>query len=249
MVVTFLVLEKNLDPTTSILIVLGCYCIGAFSFARTAVRLFAAGKDIENIQIQIPGTNQTMRYTSLGGSAAGIILGRKVGAITGMLDMLKVILPIFVLRLVFPTLPEYMLIGTAAATIGHIFPLFYRFKGGGGYSTIFGGLLIITPIGAMVCSIAGMTLGLLVFRSFPLLYALQLLLIVPWMAFRFGEASYIIFAVVVNILFFITWIPPARAALKAGKTDHTPTLREMMQPYPMGVALINWLEKIHFNID
>jgi glycerol-3-phosphate acyltransferase PlsY len=238
-----------MDPYLSTLIVVGCYCLGALSFARIAVRIFAKEKDIENIQIKIPGTKQTMRYESLGASAAGLILGRKAGILIGILDMLKVILPALLLRVYFPNQPEAMLLGVAAVTLGHIFPVWYRFKGGGGYSTIFGGLLVISPIGAVVCSIGGMALGILVFRSFPLFYALQLLLIIPWMAFRFGQPAYILFAVAVNILFFLSWIPAARAALKANKPDHPPTLREMMQDYPMGAALIVWLEKIHFKID
>jgi hypothetical protein len=69
------------------------------------------------------------------------------------------------------------------------------------------------------------------------------------MALQFHEASYVIFAVIINILFFIPWIPTAVATLKAGKPDHTPTLRETMQQYPMGKGLIKIAEKIKFNID
>jgi glycerol-3-phosphate acyltransferase PlsY len=238
-----------MEASTAVLIALGCYLIGSFSFARTAVRLLAAGENIEDIRLQIPGTSQSMRYTSLGGSAAGMILGRKVGAAVGILDMLKVIVPVLALRLIYPAIPEYLMIATAAATIGHIFPVFYRFKGGGGYSTIFGGLLVISPIGAIVCSLGGMVLGLFVFRSFPLMYGLQLLLIIPWITINFRSPTAITFAIIINVLFFIPWIPAARAALKAGKPDHQPTMREMMSPYPMGAALIRLLEKIHFNLD
>ena len=189
-----------------------------------------------------------MRYSSIGSSAAGMILGPKVGMIVGILDMLKVILPVLALRLIFPAQP-YMLVATITATIGHIWPVFYRFKGGGGYSTIFGGLLVITPLGAVVCSMAGIILGLFVFRNFALIYALQFFLLIPWMALRFHEAYYVIFAVIINILFFIPWIPTARATLKAGKPDHAPTLRETMKQYPMGKGLIKIAEKLNFNID
>lgn len=237
-----------MDPIITGFVALGCYLIGSFSFSRTAVRLHAPGKNIENIQLPIAGTEKTTTYKSLGGSAAGIILGPKIGLFVGILDMLKVILPVLALRLVFGPQP-YPLIATVAATIGHIWPLYYRFKGGGGYSTIFGGLMVISPVGAVVCSLTGMIIGLFVFRNFALLYALQFFLLIPWMAVRFHEAIYVVFAVIVNILFFIPWIPTARATILAGKPDHQPTLREMMQPYPMGKGLIKIAEKIQFNID
>jgi acyl phosphate:glycerol-3-phosphate acyltransferase len=237
-----------MDPIITGIVALGSYLVGSFSFARTAVRLHAPGNNIENIQLPIPGTVKTTIYKSLGGSAAGIILGPKIGFLVGILDMLKVILPVLALRLIFNAQP-YPLIATVGATIGHIWPIYYRFKGGGGYSTIFGGILVITPVGAVVCSLAGMILGLFVFRNFALLYALQFILLIPWMAVQFHEVIYVVFAVIVNILFFIPWIPSAIATLQAGKPDHQPTLREMMQPYPMGKGFIKIAEKIRFNID
>jgi glycerol-3-phosphate acyltransferase PlsY len=237
-----------MDPIITGFVALGSYFVGSFSFSRMVVRLYAPGKNIENIQLPIVGTGKTTTYKSLGGSAAGIILGPKIGFLVGILDMLKVILPVLALRLIFGPQP-YPLIATVGATIGHIWPVYYRFKGGGGYSTIFGGLLVITPVGAVICSLAGMIIGLFVFRNFALLYALQFFLLIPWMAVRFHETIYVIFAVIVNILFFIPWIPNAIATIQAGKPDHQPTLREMMQPYPMGKGLIKIAEKIQFNID
>lgn len=237
-----------MDPIITGFVALGSYLIGSFSFSRMAVHLLAPGKNIENIQLPIAGTEKSTQYKSLGGSAAGMILGPKIGLLVGILDMLKVILPVLGLRLIFSAQP-YTLIATIGATIGHIWPVYYHFKGGGGYSTIFGGLFVITPVGAVVCSVAGMIIGLFVFRNFALLYALQFIFLIPWMAVQFHETIYVIFAVIVNILFFIPWIPTAIATIQAGKPDHSPTLREMMQPYPMGKGLIKMAEKIHFNID
>lgn len=238
-----------MDAVTVGVVAVVCYWIGSFSFSRTAVRLLAPGKDIENIQLEITGTGKSMRYSTIGGSAAGIILGKKTGMAVGILDMLKVIVPVAALRLLFPTQPIFMMIGTVASTVGHMFPAFYHLKGGGGYSTIFGGLLIINPLGAILCSLSGMLIGLFVFRSFALLYALQFLLLIPWMALRFGETSYIVFAVIVNLLFFISWIPTAWATLSAGKPDHPLTMREQMEQYPMGAGIIRMLEKIHYRVD
>lgn len=237
-----------MDPILAGGIALGCYLIGSLSFSRMAVRRFAPEKDINHIQLEILGTGQHMTYQSIGGSAAGMLLGPRMGALVGMMDMLKVILPVLALRILFPTQP-YTMVATAAATIGHIWPVFYGFRGGGGYSTIFGGLLVITPLGAIFCSLAGMILGLFVFRSFALLYALQMLLVIPWMAYEFGTPISIVFAVLVNLLFFSSWIPSIKAARAAGKPSRPPTLREVMQQYPMGKALIRVSDRINFNID
>lgn len=238
-----------MEISSWILIVMGCYLVGSFSFARTAVRIFAPDKDIENIPIQVQGTDQTMRYNVMGGSAAGMILGKKMGLLTGILDMLKVILPTAILRFAYPAQPEIMLVGATVVTLGHVFPIFYRFKGGGGYSTIFGGLLVISPLGALVCSLGGMILGLLVFRSFALVYALQFFLLIFWMVFRFGSLPYILFAIVANILFFLRWLPPLIIYLQDKGPRRKLTLRESMEAYPMGAGMVKMLEKFRIKLD
>lgn len=238
-----------MDSTTAIIVAAGSYLIGAFSFSRAAVKILAPGKDIESLEIPVTGTDKKIAYTFTGGTAAGMILGQKMGALVGGLDILKAIVPVLILRFVYPQVPEYMLIASFMITLGHNFPVYYRFRGGGGYSTIFGGLLVISPLGALVCAIGGMGLGLFVLRDFGLMYVLQLVLIIPWMAIRFGELPYILFGVAVNILFFLPWLRLLPQLINAPKPERKPTLRETMQDYPMGASMLRMFEKMRIKID
>ncbi len=64
--------------------------------------------------------------------------GKAFGIATLLLDMSKGVIPILYGFKHFQDSPTLIMIGGAAAIIGHIFPLFLKFKGGKGVATLVG---------------------------------------------------------------------------------------------------------------
>ena len=102
------------------LIVILSYLLGSINFAYITARM--KGIDISSEGSGNPGTSNVLR--TLGkGSAAIVLFG----------DLLKGAIPI-----VFFYQDQYFLVYGLAAVVGHIYPVFYRFKGGKGVATYVG---------------------------------------------------------------------------------------------------------------
>jgi glycerol-3-phosphate acyltransferase PlsY len=88
---------------------------------------------------------------NIGATNVGRLLGRKFFALVFTLDLLKGFLPMLAASLLLWHLPAdakpyglWMLVG-AAAVIGHLFPIYLKFKGGKGVATSAGLLLGLFP--------------------------------------------------------------------------------------------------------
>ncbi len=112
----------------------GCgYLSGSLLFARYFGWLF--GKEIlpEKESDQNPGTFNAFQY---GGFLCGVL--------TLCCDLLKGFLPVF-LYLYGSPLSSGISLVMAAPVLGHIFPVFHRFRGGKGIAVTFGCLLGLLP--------------------------------------------------------------------------------------------------------
>jgi glycerol-3-phosphate acyltransferase PlsY len=81
------------------------------------------------------------------------LLGRKAGVLTLLGDVAKGALPAALAGLWLPPLGAWQdtavaLVG-AAAVLGHVFPLYLKFKGGKGVATTFGVMAVLTPWAAL----------------------------------------------------------------------------------------------------
>ena len=102
------------------LVVIVSYLLGSINFAYITARI--QGIDISSEGSGNPGTSNVLR--TLGkGSAAIVLLG----------DLLKGAIPI-----IFFYQDQYFLVYGLAAVLGHIYPVFYKFKGGKGVATYLG---------------------------------------------------------------------------------------------------------------
>lgn len=116
-----------------ILVIIAAYLFGSISTAIIASKLFKF-PDPRTNGSENPGTTNVLR---LGGKipAAFTLLG----------DMLKGLLPIVIAKAI--GLDDFWIVCVAIAScLGHIFPLFYGFKGGKGVATVMGVYLAINPI-------------------------------------------------------------------------------------------------------
>lgn len=207
-----------MDPYTALLAIIIGYFIGSISFARLVTRLWTKDKDVVDFEIPVEGTDDSYKVLSIGGNSVSSVLGPKAGMLVGVLDILKVFLPTLILKLLFPQQPAYALLAAVGGLIGHIWPIYYRFHGGSGFSAIMGGLLAIDWLAVLVCPVAGLLLGMLVFRNMIVASLSWIWLLIPWFWWRSdGDWTYILYALVLNVLFILAMVPEIKMAQKYKK--------------------------------
>ncbi len=80
---------------------------------------------------------------NLGASNAAITMGWWAGIVTAVHDAGKALLAVWLTRWLLPEAPWLDLAAGAACVIGHIFPVFLRFRGGKGLASYMGMLLAL----------------------------------------------------------------------------------------------------------
>ena len=141
------------------------YLFGAISFTRVVGNKVASGADLTSIVLPTTSEEEQFRGTFVSATTLSVNVGAKAGMSAALLDMLKVFIPTLAFRLLFPEQP-YFLIVAVTGVIGHCWPIYYGFKGGRGLSAIYGGMLAIDPIGAIVTAFLGLFLGMLLREAY-----------------------------------------------------------------------------------
>lgn len=107
---------------------------------------------IKDIDIRNEGSG------NIGATNVYRVLGKKYGALTLLLDLLKGLFCVLAARFIFKGDVYSVYIAAVFAVLGHDFSIFLKFKGGKGVATTYGALLPISFIAA----ISGMVLWLVV---------------------------------------------------------------------------------------
>lgn len=119
---------------TQIVFVIIAYLLGSIPFGYLLVKyLFTEGEDVRRIGSGGTGaTNVTRRA------------GRMAGLLTYLFDVAKGAASVFLIKQVTD---DYFWIGAAAiaVVVGHIFPVFLRFRGGKGVAAGMGAYMLIAP--------------------------------------------------------------------------------------------------------
>lgn len=97
-----------------------------------------------------------------GASNAFMILGWKKGLLVGVIDILKAAIPVFIVNMLFPENRLLALLCGLAVVIGHVFPVFLKFRGGKGTASIVGTMLGLHPI---LFVVAGLVIVIVSFIS------------------------------------------------------------------------------------
>jgi glycerol-3-phosphate acyltransferase PlsY len=203
-----------MNPVIAILSLTLSYLLGSISFARLIVKLWT-GKDVAQFEVGIDGTDEKYKAISIGGNTVSTVFGAKGGLTVGVLDILKVVLPTLAFKLIYPEQPAYTLIAAIGGLMGHIWPLYYRFHGGAGFSAIMGGLIVIDWLAVLISPIAGLVLGMVILRNLVVASLSWLWLLIPWFWWRTGgDPVYITYAVVINIIFLLAMVPEYKTAMK-----------------------------------
>ena len=121
------------------------YLLGSVNFAIIVTRLFGKG-DIRSYGSGNAGMTNVLRT-----------VGKAAAVLTLLGDFSKGIISVLVLRLIFPLLfqapapIEMEFLVAYAALLGHVFPLYYGFKGGKGILVSAGAMLILSPWSLLIC--------------------------------------------------------------------------------------------------
>ena len=111
-----------------ILIISISYLMGSIPFGLILTKIFLK-RDIREIGSGNIGATNVLR--------AG---NKLIGYLTLILDIIKAVIPVLYIKFNFP---ELIYISSLSAFIGHVFPLWLKFKGGKGVATYVGILFSI----------------------------------------------------------------------------------------------------------
>lgn len=232
-----------METTLVIAAVVIPYLLGSISFARIVSRLVSPETDITDAEMTVPGTDVKMRMQAMGANTVSMKLGPKVGCTIGILDILKGFLPTLGFRLLYPEQP-YFLIAAVLAMVGHCWPIYYRFKGGRGVSTYYGGLFAFDWVGALVTSSLGMIFGMAVLKDMLVAYLAGLWLIIPWMWWTKSDPAYLIYALAVNVVFLLAMLPEIREVIRIRREYGKEDMSMAMSQFPMGRSMLRIMEKL-----
>lgn len=234
-----------MDITTTLLIALAGYLIGAISFARLVTRLVNPAVSLDEARKHRAESGEEGTVSGIGASTASIALGKKYGAIVALLDIFKAFIPILIVRVVFPDQPYY-LVFSILVILGHIYPIYYRFQGGRGLSPMLGSLLAIEPLGMIVAMLAGTLLGILINQPHTSLI-LWFPILTLWSWLVRDDIPTAIFSVVLLALFLIAEIPEMRLAMQYRKQGRMEEYNRMiLDSAPQTRMMKRLAEKIRF---
>ena len=149
------------------------YLLGSVSFAVLIVRM-RTGRDIRSEGSGNAGATNVARAH-----------GKALGVAVGLLDLAKGAGAVLLMRTVTAD-PRYAAAAGLAAIVGHVFPIFYGFRGGKGVATAIGAFLVLAPWPTLVC--AGVFLAVVVWTRYVSLGSVVAMVLLPPVAGAFFHA-------------------------------------------------------------
>lgn len=119
-----------------IALVVIAYLVGSVPTAYLLVRM-ALGQDI-----------RTRGSGNVGGTNALRTAGWRIGITVTLIDVVKGVLAVWLMRLYNPE-SGWVAAAVLAAVLGHCYPVWLKFSGGKGVATGFGAFLVIAPLSAL----------------------------------------------------------------------------------------------------
>ena len=161
------------------------YLLGSIPFGLLLTNLFLK-KDIREIGSGNIGATNALR--------AG---NKFIGYATLLLDIFKAVLPIVYVKLNFP---DFVYISSLSVFLGHVFPLWLKFKGGKGVATYVGILFSLNFIYGLVFGITWIIIFLI--SKYSSLSSLIASLSIPIYLFISGKNQIIFFGIMFVLIFY-----------------------------------------------
>lgn len=213
------------------------YLLGSISFSRIVARLIAPELNPETIKMPKADGSEGQKLKTIGATTISVKLGPKAGCAIGLLDIIKGVAPVLAARLLYPD-HYYYLIAAVLVVVGHIWPVFYRFRGGGGISPTYGGFFVVDILGTVISSFAGLIFGFFIIRDIVIAYTSGLWFMLVWLIIFKGDWPHIIYGIIINIVFTIAIYPDIREYLKKKKDGTLDPMETGMETFPMGRGML-----------
>ena len=163
------------------------YLMGSIPFGFILTKVFLK-KDIRNIGSGNIGATNALRT------------GNKVlGYTTLILDIFKAIIPVIYTKIHFP---ELIFVASLCAFLGHVFPIWLKFKGGKGVATYVGILFSINILFGIIFAISWVIT--FVFTKFSSLSSLIGSISIPAYLLITGQTNNVMFFIIMFVLIFFT---------------------------------------------
>lgn len=194
------------------------YAAGSVSGARIVGRIEGAG-DLSRTIVVLDGTGSTVETHGVSPSALQARGGARAGLPAGTIDILKVLIPALIARLIWPDTPENVLIA-AAGLVGHVYPVYFRFVGGYGISPLLGGLVVIDWRAPLVTIVVFALMGLAMGSVFIGIESWPAGLI-PFFAWQ-GDGWAVGYVVLANLIYWWRSRHEAVGAFRSYRRDRRP---------------------------
>ena len=169
-----------------ILIVLVCYFLGSIPFGFILTKFFLK-KDIREIGSGNIGATNVLRTGN-----------KSIGYLTLLLDILKAVIPVIFIKINFS---EYLFISSLSVFLGHVFPIWLKFKGGKGVASYLGILFCINYILGFVFILVWFSI-FLIFKYSSLSSILTTFTIPVFYYFFINNENYYFFIIMFILIFF-----------------------------------------------
>ena len=161
------------------------YLMGSIPFGFLLTKLILK-KDIRDVGSGNIGATNVLRTGN-----------RYIGYITLILDVAKAIIPVIYIKL---TNVEFIFITSLCVFLGHVFPIWLKFKGGKGVATYLGILFSLNLIYGLIFIFVWFVTFL--FSKFSSLSSLLATLSIPIYLIIFGNNNYICFLIMFILIFY-----------------------------------------------
>jgi len=175
------------------LLVAAAYLVGSIPFGVVVARAFDREVDLRKV-----GSG------NIGATNVARTLGKGAGVLTLLLDAGKAVFALALTRLVMgPSAHVWLAFAGGAVFLGHVFPVYLRFKGGKGVATALGVVAFLSPVTVFV--LLALFIGVVYFTRYVSLGSLCAALGLPlMMALLERPRSYLNLALLIAFVVFYT---------------------------------------------
>ena len=167
------------------IIIISCYLLGSIPFGLILTRVFLK-QDIRSIGSGNIGATNVLRTGN-----------KMIGYSTLILDIAKAVIPVIYIKLNYP---DYVFISSLSVFLGHVFPIWLKFKGGKGVATYVGILLSLKLFYGFI--FIGSWLIIFLISKYSSLSSIVASLVLPIYLLLFIKNDFIFFAIMFVLILF-----------------------------------------------
>ena len=159
------------------------YFLGSIPFGLVVSKL------VKHIDLRNYGSG------NIGATNAVRVLNKKWGALVLFLDGMKAVVAILLVKYFVCPCPKILALTACVAVLGHIFPIWLKFKGGKGVATTCGVFLALVPQAIGIAAL--LWLGVALLTRWASAASLSAAFAFPCIAYVYGASTFeIIFAII-----------------------------------------------------